>query len=178
MFRKSTTNQPAPDATRRATPWLWLGLGTLVTIVGLIAVLGALVAFLARPPAETAAEAAPTIIRLTAPPVPTATVAVFVAPPTAAPTATPVPTPDVSVAPPEVTAGYYATVVETGGVGVTVRNGPSTSNVLVTVAGENSSVLVIEGPTPGGAYQWWRVRLPDGTEGWVAGDFLAPAAAP
>ena len=68
--------------------------------------------------------------------------------------------------------------METGGVGVTVRNGPSTANIPVTVAGENSVVQVIEGPTPGGEYQWWRVRLPDGTEGWVAGDFLAPAAAP
>ena len=162
MLRKSTA-QPTPGATpgapRPATPWLWLGLGTLATIIGLVAVLGSLAAYLTRPPAETAAEAAPTIIRLTAPPVPTATVAVFVAPPTAAPTATTVPTPDVSVAP-------------------AVRNGPSTANIPVTVAGENSVVQVIEGPTPGGEYEWWRVRLPDGTEGWVAGDFLSPAAAP
>ena len=178
MLRRTPPPRSAPTESGRTTPWLWLGLGTLATVIGLVLVLWALAGFLTRPPAETAAEIAPTIIRLTAPPVPTATVAVFVPPPTAAPTSTPVPTPDVSVAPPEVTAGYYATVVETGGVGVTVRNGPSTSNVLVTVAGENTVVQVIEGPTPGGAYQWWRVRLPDGTEGWVAGDFLAPAAAP
>ena len=178
MLRPTSPPPPPPAGPRRAPPWLWLGLGTLVTIIGLVAILGALAAFLTRPPAETAAEAAPTNIRLTAPPVPTATVGVFVPAPTVAPTSTTVPTPDVSVAPAEVTAGYYATVVETGGVGVTVRNGPSTSNIPVTVAGENSAVLVIEGPTPGGAYQWWRVRLPDGTEGWVAGDFLSPAAAP
>jgi hypothetical protein len=178
MLRSTPPQRPSPAESRRATPWLWLGLGTLVTVIGLAVFLWALAAFLTRVPDEPSAEVAPTIIRLTAPPVPTATVAVFVPAPTIAPTSTPVPTPDVSVAPPEVTSGYYATVVETGGVGVTVRNGPSTSNVLVTVAGENSSVLVIEGPTPGGAYQWWRVRLPDGTEGWVAGDFLAPAAAP
>ena len=61
---------------------------------------------------------------------------------------------------------------------MTVRNGPSTANIPVTVAGENSVVQVIEGPTPGGEYDWWRVRLPDGPEGWVAGDFLSPAAAP
>ena len=178
MLRPPSPQHPAPADSGRPTPWLWLGLGTLVTIIGLAVVLWALAAFLTRVPAEPSAEAAPTIIRLTAAPIPTATVAVFVPAPTAAPTSTTVPTPAVSVAPPAVTAGYYATVVETGGVGVTVRNGPSTSNVPVTVAGENSAVLVIEGPTPGGAYQWWRVRLPDGTEGWVAGDFLAPAAAP
>jgi hypothetical protein len=83
-----------------------------------------------------------------------------------------------AVAPPELTVGYYAQVVETGGVGVTVRNGPSTANVPVAVAAEGAFVLVLEGPTPGGAYQWWRVRLPDGTEGWTAGDFIIPAAAP
>jgi hypothetical protein len=176
MLRRSNTST-TPSGAARQTPWRWLGLGILVTVVGLALALWALAGFLTRPPAEMVAGE-PTIIRLTAPPVPTATVAVFVPPPTAAPTATSVPTPDVSVAPPEVTAGYYATVVETGGVGVTVRNGPSTANIPVTVAGENSVVQVIEGPTPGGVYQWWRVRLPDGTEGWVAGDFLAPAAAP
>ena len=178
MLRPTPPPRSAPAESGRSTPWLWLGLGTLATLIGLTGVLWALAAFLTRAPVESSAEVAPTIIRLTAPPVPTATIPVFVPAPTVAPTSTPVPTPNVSVAPPEVTIGYYATVVETGGVGVTVRNGPSTSNVLVTVAGENSSVLVIEGPTPGGAYQWWRVRLPDGTEGWVAGDFLAPAAAP
>lgn len=177
-MRKKTTSPSTGDNTARSTPWLWLGLGTLLTIFGIALLLWALVGFLTAPPVETAADPGPTIILLTAPPVPTATVAVFVPPPTSAPTATSVPTPDVSVAPPEVTTGYYASVVETGGVGVTVRNGPSTSNAPVTVAGENSVILVIEGPTPGGAYQWWRIRLADGTEGWVAGDFLAPAAAP
>lgn len=168
---------PAPAA-RRATPWRWLALGALVTIIGLALLLWALVGFLVRAEPETAAVLEPTIIRLTAPPRPTATVAVFIPPPTAAPTATTVATPDLSVAPAAVTAGYYAQVVETGGVGVTVRNGPNTSNAPVTVAGENSIILVLEGPTPGGAYEWWRVRLPDGTEGWVAGDFLVPSAAP
>ena len=178
MLRKSTTPSHSSEPAQRAKPWLWLGLGTLITVIGLALILWALAGFLSQPPEQTSAGLEPTIIRLTAPPVPTATVAVFVAPPTAAPTATSQPTPDLSVAPSQVTAGYYASVVETDGVGVTVRNGPNTSNAPITVAGENSTVLVIEGPTPGVSYQWWRVRLPDGTEGWVAGDFLSPAAAP
>jgi len=168
---------PPPANGRRRIPWLWVGLGVLTTIIALALILGALATFLTRPPDEVAAVE-PTIIVLTAAPLPTATVAAFVVAPTAAPTATPVPTPDVAVAPPKVTAGYYAKVVETGGVGVTVRNGPSTSNQPVTVAGENAIILVLEGPTAGGAYQWWRIRLGDGTEGWVAGDFLTPSAAP
>ena len=106
MLRPPSPQHPAPADSGRPTPWLWLGLGTLVTIIGLAVVLWALAAFLTRVPAEPSAEAAPTIIRLTAAPIPTATVAVFVPAPTAAPTSTTVPTPDVSVAPPAVTAGY------------------------------------------------------------------------
>lgn len=171
-YRQSPTDE------RQGSPRRWIALGTLATVLGLIGLLWALGAYLTRPPAESTAGVAPTIIVLTAAPLPTATVAVFVPAPTAAPTSTPVATPDVSVAPPEITAGYYAQVVETGGVGVTVRNGPNTTNQPVTVAGENTIIFVIEGPTPGGAYQWWRIRLADGTEGWVAGDFLSPSAAP
>jgi hypothetical protein len=39
-------------------------------------------------------------------------------------------------------------------------------------------MLVIGGPEQGGDFLWWQVRLLDGTEGWVAGDFLRPVAAP
>lgn len=163
---------------RRPVPWLWLGLGAVLTIVLLGAAAVYLGSLLTQVPENPSDEQALTIIRLTAPPIPTATIAVIVPIPTLAPTSTPVPTPDVSVAPPELTPGYYAQVLETGGVGVTVRNGPSTSNVPVTVAGEGSIVFVLEGPEAGGPYQWWRIRLADGTEGWAAGDFLAPSAAP
>jgi hypothetical protein len=156
---------------------LWLGAGILVTLIGLLALTWFLERFLTQLPQE-AAGSEPSIIQLTAPSQPTTAAAVNPPTPTVAPTATTAPTPDLSVAPPEVTVGYYAQVVGTGGVGVTVRNGPSTSNVLVLVAPEGSVLLVLEGPTPGGAYQWWRVRLADGAEGWVAGDFLVPAAAP
>jgi hypothetical protein len=136
-----------------------------------------LLSFLAEPPAETAALE-PTIIVLTAPPRPPATPTVLRPTPTILPTSTPQPTIDVSVAPPEVTTGYYATVVETGGVGVTLRNGPSTRTVRVMVVPEGSRVFVLEGPTDADTYLWWRIRLEDGTEGWAVGDFLAPAAGP
>ena len=156
----------------------WIGLGTGLTIVGLIVAGIMLANYLTEVPGGNLQASGPTIIQLTAPPAPTAEQASAPSAPTVAPTATTAPTPDLSIAPAEVTAGYYAIVVETGGVGVTVRNGPSTSNIPVVVSGEGSVLFVIEGPTPGGDYQWWLVRLPDGTEGWVAGDFLAPSAAP
>ncbi|CUS02171.2 protein of unknown function [Candidatus Promineifilum breve] len=177
MAKKVNESGRREQSDARPVPWLWLGLGSLVTVIGLGLLAWLLGNYLVQPPAEVAAGV-PTIIRLTAPVVPTATQSVNPATPTVAPTATTAATPDLSVAPPEITVGYYAEVVETGGVGVTVRNGPNTSNLPVTVAGEGSAVLVLEGPTPGGEYQWWRIRLPDGTEGWAAGDFLVPAAQP
>jgi len=171
-----STNHTATK--RTGIPWLAVGLGSAVTIIGLLLLGWFLGNFLTQPPEEVAADPAPTIVLLTAPPVPTATISLKPPTPTIAPTATTAATPDFSVAPPELTVGYYARVGDTGGVGVTLRNGPSTRNLPVTVAAEGSSLLVLDGPTAGGDYQWWQVRMPDGTEGWAAGDFLVPAAAP
>ena len=153
-------------------------MGVAVAIVGLILSGWFLGDFLTQQPENVAAGDVPTIIRLTAPPIPTATISLNPPTPTIAPTATTAATPDLSIAPPEVTVGFYAQVVNTGGVGVTVRNGPSTSNLPVTVAAEGVALLILEGPTAGGTYQWWRVRLPDGREGWTVEDFLVPSAAP
>jgi hypothetical protein len=178
MNKKSLDPHTAGDAGRRPAPWLWLGIGSIVTVIGLGIIGWLLGNYLIRPPDGEAVAQQPTIIRLTAPAMPTPTQSLGPATPTIAPTATTAATPDLSVAPSEITVGFYTQVVETGGVGVTVRNGPNTSNLPVTVAGEGSFLLVLEGPTPGGEYEWWRVRLPDGTEGWAAGDFLVPAAAP
>jgi uncharacterized protein YraI len=84
----------------------------------------------------------------------------------------------VAEAPAEVAAGYYARVAGTGGVGVTIRGGPSTNNVAVTVAQEGALLFVVSGPEEGSDYFWWQVRLEDGSEGWVAAEFLEPATAP
>jgi hypothetical protein len=175
-----TNNDRPTPSTRQARPpipWLWLGLGAIVTLIGLAVALSALASYLARPPEQTAAIA-PTLIRLTAPPIPTPTATVLRPTPTVMATTTPVPTIDVSVPPPEITVGYYASVANTGGVGVTVRNGPSTRNLPVLVAAEGSIVLVLDGPEEADSFRWWQIRLGDGTEGWAAGDFLLPAAAP
>lgn len=159
-------------------PWLWLGLGAVVTVVAIGAAILVARSLLARPPLTPASLPPPTIIRLTAPPSPSPSLTPSFPTPTTIPTFTPVPTPDIFTAPEEVTVGYYAQVVETGGVGVTVRGGPSTNNVAIIVAAESSVLLVLDGPEEGNERLWWQVRLADGTEGWVAGDFLLPVAAP
>ncbi len=162
---------------REPIPWLWLGLGILVTIIGLGLAVALANALLVREPLA-AAPPEPTVIRLTAPPSPIPTATSFRPTPTPIPTLTPAPTRDLSSPPAEVTVGYYARVVNTGGNGVTVRGGPSTSNVRLLTAAEGRVMLIISGPVEGGEFLWWEVRLDDGTEGWVANDFLAPAPAP
>ena len=163
---------------RAPVPWLWLGLGALLTIGLMIGGAAWLLSYLAEPPAEIAGAGEPTILVLTAPPRPTGTPTVLRPTPTVLPTSTPQPTIDISVAPSELTVGYYATIVDTGGVGLTVRNGPSTRNVRLIVAPEGSLVYVMGGPTDADSLLWWNIRLSDGTEGWAAADFLSPAAGP
>lgn len=158
-------------------PWLWLGLGVLVTIVGLT-IAGILLAiFLFRQPLQVSLPT-PTIIRLTAAPGMSATVTPRLPTPTPIPTFTPPATPDLSIAPEAITVGYYAAVANTENIGVSLRGGPSTDNIRLELVPEGEALLVIGGPEEGSGFIWWQVRLADGTEGWVAGDFLVPSAAP
>jgi len=135
----SSSNSSAKRIT--GVPWMAVGLGSAVTLVGLLILSWVLGNFLVQPPDEVPVVIAPTIVRLTAPPVPTATISLNPPTPTVAPTATTAATPDFSVAPAELTVGYYARVGDTGGVGVTVRNGPSTRNlpVLLPLKGHRCS---------------------------------------
>ena len=163
---------------REPIPWKWLGFGLLFALIacGAAAVLAGW--FLVRAEPSTPGVAEATIIVLTAPPSPTIDVTGSAQPPTAMPTFTPIPTPDAAVAPPEITSGYYAMVANTDGLGVTVRGGPSTRNVSLLVAEEGTVMLILGGPEEGDGFNWWQVRLNDGTEGWVAENFLEPAPAP
>ncbi len=158
-------------------PWLWFGLGLAVTALGIVMALSLVNVLLAREPLTTAL-ATPTILRLTAPPSAEPSVTADLPTPTPIPTLTPVPTRDLASPPDQVALGYYAAVSGTGEAGLTIRGGPSTDNVRIQRATEGTLMLVIGGPEEGGDYRWWQVRLLDGTEGWAAEDFLAPAAAP
>ncbi len=158
-------------------PWLWLGAGVIVTVIGIALAISLAQAILERPPLDEVAIE-PTIIVLTAPAMPEPTATPPQPTPTSIPTFTPVPTPNTAVAPPEITIGFYAEVANTDNIGVTVRGGPSTSNVSLLVAPEGTLILVLDGPQSANDFLWWQVQLEDGTEGWVAGDFLVPAAGP
>ncbi|MDX1414103.1 MAG: hypothetical protein R3293_07920 [Candidatus Promineifilaceae bacterium] len=171
----SDLNEPQKE---QRIPWLWLGLGLVVTIAGCIALYIAVQSFLSRSTDEVAAPIQATVIVLTAPPSPTQFPTEIALPPTPIPTFTPIPTPDTAVAPEEITSGFYVVVANTDDLGVTVRGGPSTRNVALTVAAEGTYMLVLDGPQEGDGFSWWQVQLEDGVEGWVVSNYLIPSAAP
>jgi hypothetical protein len=149
----------------------------VVTLIAIAIAYNVAAAFLARPPLDVS-PIEPTIIVLTAPPTPIPTATRSVVLPTAVPTFTPIPTPDNAVAPDELTVGFYAEVANTEGTGVRVRGGPSVNNISLVVVPDGITVLVLDGPIENDGVLWWQLQLDDGTEGWAAGDFLIPAAAP
>jgi hypothetical protein len=152
-------------------------MGGVVTVASVAMALVLATALLARPPLD-AAPLEPTLIILTAPPTAVPSATPLLPTPSPVPTFTPIPTPDAAIAPAVVTSGYYAVVANTDGVGVVIRGGPSTSNAQITIADEGAVLLVLDGPVESNDLLWWQVRLADGTEGWAAGLFLEPAAAP
>lgn len=179
-FRPSRRNYAGGDGASEPTPWLWLGLGLLVTFIAILIAFWVVSAMLTRDPLPVSdvEPPPPTIIRLTAPPTLPPSPTPELPTPTAIPTLTPEPTPDRSEVPAEITVDFYARVANTDGIGVSVRGGPSTANVRVVLADEGTVLLVLDGPVENEGFQWWQIRLQDGTEGWVAGDFLEPEAAP
>jgi hypothetical protein len=152
-------------------------MGILITIVGITLTVALVAAFLRRDPLPLHIPT-PTIIRLTAPATlfPSATGQAPTA--TVIPTFSPPPTPDLSIAPNSITVGYYAQVTNTDDVGVSLRGGPSTDNIRLQLLPEGLALRVVGGPEDAGDFIWWQVQLVSGEEGWIAGDFLAPSAAP
>lgn len=162
---------------REPVPWRWLGMGAIVTVVGILLAITLANRLLARTPLPVT-PLAPTVIVLTAPPGATPTATPMQPTPSPIPTVTLAPTPNAAVPPEAVTPGFYARVTNTGGLGVTIRGGPSTNNVPITVAAEDTVLFILDGPEEGNDLLWWQVRLEDGTEGWAAADYLVPAPAP
>jgi hypothetical protein len=95
---------------------------------------------------------------------------------TPTPSATPIPTPPNALA-----KGVYAKVIGTEGAGVSLRAGPGTNNARLSVAAEESIILILDGPKAdenGQDLVWWYVRNTDSTEGWAAQTYLQPSLPP
>jgi hypothetical protein len=84
---------------------------------------------------------------------------------------TPTPTPDL---PSAIAKDVYVTVVD----GVNFRQEASTSAQIIRTLGAGEVLQVVEGPTAADDRTWWKLRDPNGVEGWAAQDFLQPTAPP
>ncbi|MBK9124721.1 MAG: SH3 domain-containing protein [Chloroflexi bacterium] len=63
--------------------------------------------------------------------------------------------------------GERAIVRTTEGDALRVRSGPGTNFVVVRSIPPGSTVDLIGGPTSSGGFNWWNIRLDDGTTGWA-----------
>jgi hypothetical protein len=162
---------------RDYVPLIGLFFGAIVTI-GALYLAWSLATTLLHTDSLAIAPLEPELIVLTPPPGLAATATIALATPTPLATLTPEPTPDPAFAPDTVRVGYYARVANTNQTGLSVRGGPSTDNVKLVTAPEGSVVLIIGGPSEGSGFTWWQARMADGTEGWMAAQFLEPSDAP
>ncbi len=94
--------------------------------------------------------------------------------PLASPTPVPpTPTPTV-VIPTTIDKGVYVTVVD----GVNFRQDASTTAQIIRTLGAGEVLQVTDGPVTANERTWWKLKDPNGVEGWAAQDFLAPTAPP
>lgn len=163
--------------TRTSPPWLWIGLGAIVTVLAIaVAILWA--RLLLDIPAEEV-QPTPTVILRTAVPTsppPTATVA-GAAPVEPTPEGEPVEGPAPTDEPTDVPAGAIGVgvsvrVIDTG-VGLNLRAEPlvAADNILALVP-DGTVLEVVGGPETGDDFTWWQLRMSDGTEGWGVDEFL------
>jgi len=77
-------------------------------------------------------------------------------------TPTPIPTP-----PPLFQVGQTVTVQTIDGEILNLRTQPTRDSDILIYLEDDTRLELLEGPVVAEGYNWWRVRLPDGLEGWV-----------
>jgi len=172
---ESPDKKPRPHARRRRMtlpPWALLAIlvGILILLcVGLILIVKAIKGgdrATPTPPATATRSASPTIT-----PPAIAPTAVITRTPTATVVlplpGTPGPTPLIQIAP-----GALVVVQGTTGAGLNLRQQPTTYSRIETTVREGTVLLVLDGPTEADGYVWWKLRSPEGKEGWGAANWL------
>jgi len=86
--------------------------------------------------------------------------------------ATVAPRPTKSLTPANFAIGGTVQVGSTGGQRLLLRAAPGTAAEIVTRVTEGTRLRLVEGPRIAGGFVWWKVREPQGQEGWVAQQFL------
>lgn len=163
-----------PQARRRRLalpPWALLAALVAVVIllcVGLVLIVRAIRGNDDRPTATPLAT-------VTSAAAPSATVPLVTASPAVTPTDTvvlPGVTPVDTPGPGGIRPGALVVVQGTQGAGLNLREQPSTTGKVAGKAREGTVLTVLEGPTEADDYVWWKLRAPDGAEGWGAANWL------
>ncbi len=166
---------PRSHARRRRGPTLppWALIALLVGIIILLCVSLVLIVQALRGRGE---KGTPTPQATVAPSVaPTGTIPLALTPTdVVAPTATvtlPVEIP-ATPTPEGIAPGAMVVVQGTKGAGLNIREQPTTYAKILGHAKEGTVLQVLDGPRESDGYVWWKVRTPDGVEGWGAENWL------
>jgi hypothetical protein len=165
--------KPRPQARRRRVtlpPWALLAIFIAIVIllcIGLVLIINAIRGGDDEPPtpvptftSEASPSATVSLLTPTSAITPTSTVVLTVG------------TPPATTPPTEIRPGALVVVTGTGGAGLRLRELATTDAKLVVMAREGTVLTVLEGPTDADGYTWWKVRTPDGEEGWGAATWL------
>ncbi len=75
--------------------------------------------------------------------------------------------PTLAAAPGALAPGADALINTTEGDRLRLRAGPGLSFAVIAELADDTRVLILEGPQSANGFVWWRIRLADGTSGWV-----------
>jgi hypothetical protein len=165
--------KPRPQARRRVTLPPWALLAILVGVIILLCVGLVLIVQAIRRGGEE--ETPVPTFTSTAMLGATGTVVPADSTPTITPTATvelPISTPESTPSGTIIEPGVTVVVQGTQGAGLRLRAEPTTQGGVVTAVREGLRLTVIDGPEEADGFVWWKVRAPDGKEGWGAANWL------
>lgn len=170
---ESPNKKPRPHARRRRVvlpPWALLAI-----VVGIIILLCVGLVLIVKAIKGSGKGTSTPTVPVTQQVLPTATwtpTAIIVQTPTATvvlPIAgTAEPTPFTGIAP-----GAPVVVLGTQGAGLNLRQQPTTYSRIEVTVREGTVLTVLEGPVEADGYVWWKLRSPEGKEGWGVANWLA-----
>ena len=139
----------------------WLLLLGIIVVAAVICVYGGRAVMRSFAAAPVTPTATPTQVR--------PTVTLSVSPTPEPPTETP--TPNIPAA---IAKGVYVSVTD----GVNFRQDANTTAKIIRTLGAGEVLQVTDGPVSAGNRTWWKLKDPNGVEGWAAQEFLQPTAPP